>query len=468
MWFIYTNSPVAVTITGSCSSNQPILAPAKTGNQWVDFLPPYNTLSTVTDRNGNGCLDTITLPPYGYRVLVETVSAPPRLAPIVVSVSPSHDKRILRNSTSGGLTIPLILTFSSSTLTCATITQSVAINSFSGPAAAVDVSSVICVTLENQPSSYGIPQAQLSWTANLINVPDGVTQVTVSTSLGILAASKTLFRVGGVENVIVFPKTANFSTNLLTSSGGGFQINHKATGADQFRYTTQFGKKWSVWAPYEAVTFVPSNAFSDSDSAGRLSIQVQYYSKICGSAAHVVVGELKTGGLQPVQIWEYSRFPRIYLFGEFNQFGKDQGIPSLMSFIGSGNWEINVIWNFPTNVTFDKWGDGYYTYGDVDKDGVLDRLPPNAQDYNVVVLPLPPFGYTGWKVTVNDFTHRYYLSPQGSMTVATVYFVVLFLALPLSGIDFINNSASSCMAFLEVFLRDHLERQGSGPDRSGI
>jgi alpha-1,3-glucan synthase len=73
-------------------------------------------------------------------------------------------------------------------------------------------------------------------------------------------------------------------------------------------------------------------------------------------------------------------FPSLRVHGDFNLFGHDQGLPThMIREKHSGSWILPIMAWFPTNVTLDVWGDGIVTYGDVDGDGILDRLPPTAQ-----------------------------------------------------------------------------------------
>ena len=105
-----------------------------------------------------------------------------------------------------------------------------------------------------------------------------------------------------------------------------------------------------------------------------------------------------------------------------------------MSAMGNNSWEYRVVWKFPTNVTIDRYGDFVFMYGDADGDGVLDRLPPNAQDTNSIYLRPPPFGYTGWIIRVDDSNYTYSLEPYGSLSVAIAYYILLAIIPLLTGL----------------------------------
>jgi alpha-1,3-glucan synthase len=81
--------------------------------------------------------------------------------------------------------------------------------------------------------------------------------------------------------------------------------------------------------------------------------------------------------------------------GEFNTWGFDKGISSLMQQKSDGLWELEVgtpsyketpvtypiekiMASWPSYVQLNVFTYDDYFYGDTDGDAVLDRLPPNS------------------------------------------------------------------------------------------
>ena len=58
-----------------------------------------------------------------------------------------------------------------------------------------------------------------------------------------------------------------------------------------------------------------------------------------------------------------------------------------------GTWELEIMDNWPVYVQLNVFGYVDYFYGDVDGDGVLDRLPPNSAAPNYVNMTAPPKPY---------------------------------------------------------------------------
>lgn len=95
-----------------------------------------------------------------------------------------------------------------------------------------------------------------------------------------------------------------------------------------------------------------------------------------------------------------------------------------------GFWELEIMANWPTYVQLNVWGFDDYYYGDVDNDGILDRLPPNTAAPNYVNMSAPPTPHLSWSLIVDDSTMRWWLKPRGQSWVgATMY--ALLLAIPI-------------------------------------
>lgn len=86
-------------------------------------------------------------------------------------------------------------------------------------------------------------------------------------------------------------------------------------------------------------------------------------------------------------------------------------------------------------------------YGDINKDGVLDRIPPYSFAVNVLnVTDSPESPYLAWELEVNDGTLRYNFKPIGRRNIQVVAFLS-FLLLPLFG------GAAAVLAFYRNYYR---------------
>ena len=224
--------------------------------------------------------------------------------------------------------------------------------------------------------------------------------------------------MGAENNPIVFPHSNNFTASLLTESSTGYIVNHKAKGADLFRFSLDFGLTWTEWKPYENFTFFEKTHFKESDQK---HVVVDYWCKLCGSSASRVYGEISSVP---------SIFPSLQLLGEYNMHGLDTSVDSQMVRSREGFY-IPFVYNFPAELTFDIWGDGKVIFGDIDGDRVLDRLPPNSQLAPMFIIDAPPKEYFGWTILVGD-DFKIKLRPTGSWIISLVIFLLLAI-LPISG-----------------------------------
>ena len=122
--------------------------------------------------------------------------------------------------------------------------------------------------------------------------------------------------------------------------------------------------------------------------------------------------------------------PQLLARGPFNQWGFDKGIAATMAHAGNNQWQLEISAGWPTYLQLNVFGYDDYFYGDVDGDGVLDRLPPNSAAPNYVNLSAPPPPHLAWTLIVDDRTMQWSLEPRGQAVVgATMY--ALLLAVPL-------------------------------------
>jgi alpha-1,3-glucan synthase len=99
-----------------------------------------------------------------------------------------------------------------------------------------------------------------------------------------------LLRMGQTDNPMVFPKVADYSDTLLSTSDGKYTLNNSAPGAQYLRYSGNFGQAWSDWVPYQQSLEMDDLTFKNNWWKGSHVI-VQYYSNITLSAQHIQHGD---------------------------------------------------------------------------------------------------------------------------------------------------------------------------------
>jgi glycogen synthase len=215
----------------------------------------------------------------------------------------------------------------------------------------------------------------------------------------------------------VFPKENEFSDFLQENVDGELVIHHSALGANLYRYSVDYEKSWSSWAPYEDVTELKLSSMDD------LHVTIEYWSEILASAVHRSTAAWTRGASLPPE--QLNRYPSIFVQGDFNLFGNDLGLDSQMKLETNGLWTFTIQGTFPTNITLDIYNDNVFMFGEVDHDGILDRLPPAAQDRNHLHIPPPPTTYTAWVLVVNDRKMTWSIYPTGSGLFSMIYVIAL-------------------------------------------
>jgi len=138
------------------------------------------------------------------------------------------------------------------------------------------------------------------------------------------------------------------------------------------------------------------------------------------------------------------RVPRFLARGEFNRFGFDLDVPSKLTQNSDGKWELDIMDGWPSSIQLNVYDFDEYFYGDVDGDGVLDRLPPNSVAKNFVNMSAPPKPHLSWTLIVDDATMTWTLEPRGYLSISgTLYGLLLF-------IPFIT-----ALAAAYIFMRSH-------------
>ncbi|KZV90231.1 glycoside hydrolase family 13 and glycosyltransferase family 5 protein [Exidia glandulosa HHB12029] len=440
VWLLYTNENATHSYEFECDSKLWISSPYTGGTKVRNLFHPFENYTLEDSRSSyyndskapwRGCLPQLSLDAYSFKALVpaDAWSPPP---PMLTKFEPGHDFRIRAEEGDSNATVVEIAFEFSVPMSCDGVTGGFSMQMFSsgvGGNPSLDQDSVLCTTIENprKPELPGLAPSAWRWTAKLRDVPDGIlqlilTNVTTAEGAHTNIVDKVMLRKGSLANVMVHPMS-DYDNDALQVMNGDFVFAHKAFGADLLRYTTNFGRSWSRWMDWEAATTIPADAFRAQENfwAGQ-HLTVQYWSEVAGSSAHVVHADHNYG--------HERRVPQFLARGPFNTWGYDSGIPSVMQHVGDGRWELEIMASWPTYLQLNVFGNDDYYYGDVDVDGVLDRLPPNSLALNYVNLTAPPHPHLAWALIVDDYTGRWSLEPRGHSAIGAMMYALL-LVIPL-------------------------------------
>lgn len=265
-----------------------------------------------------------------------------------------------------------------------------------------------------------------------------------------------------MDNPIVWPRQANYSTTLLhrnESDHGNLYVMHKASGADLWRYTLDFGSSYSDWMPYVGGN---STIAGNNWTGTRLQawsgdhVMVQYFSRIASSSDHYQHGDLSVDERPP------RRFPHIFIEGKFNRFGFDAGYRNQMALsTATGLWEYNLLSEWPTEVQFNIWGmnsdglpDESQVFGDVDGDRILDRIPPMSFLENYFnITDVPPWPYLSWNISINDGSLQIFTTAAGSQKAQITVFILL-------GLTPVLTACAAVWVYLQAFYRIKFNKIG--------
>ncbi|KAG5635486.1 hypothetical protein H0H81_011072, partial [Sphagnurus paluster] len=441
IWLLYSNENSTKTYSFDCSGSLWISSPFVSGTVVRNLFAPYETHTlqpSLSSFNNDGqapwygCLANLTIDGFGFKALVPVAqwTAPP---PALTKFTPGHDNRISVTPTDvNATTVDISLQFNVD-MDCNSVTQSMSFNmSSSGKGGPPTVTNVQCANIASpEPANIpGVSTSQWSWSATLVNFPDGVLTINInnpaaaSGNLSTGAVDHLLLRKGSQDNVMVFPENDYDTSGAFKVSNGQYTYTHSAYGAEMFRYSGNFGRNWTAWNNWEDVTTLNSSVFTAPGNFWEgYHIMVQYWSSAVMSVAHVVHADAAYSGPQ-------RRVPQFLARGPFNNWGFDQGISSLMTQNPDGRWELEIMASWPTYVQLNVWGFDDYYYGDTDGDGVLDRLPPNTVAPNYLNMSAPPRPHLAWSLIVDDSTMTWTLQPRGQSSVGAIMYALL-LAIPL-------------------------------------
>ncbi|KAL1968942.1 hypothetical protein VTN77DRAFT_776 [Rasamsonia byssochlamydoides] len=485
VWLVYQNDNRTINYQFNCSDEkEALVSPFDEGTTVKNLLPPFeeytlekssHKLGLEGSTNWNGCLSNMTIPAWGFKAFVpkDKFVAP---SPFITGFTPGHDARILSTVTSGER-VPISFQFSEE-MDCDSITNALSVSSTAlyNQTAQFDKSTVSCgVIPETQTATWsGAFSSVYNYSIELTNVFHGVHEVIVNNVTN-KAGNRTtnsvdhfIFRIGSMDNPMVWPKQANYSRTLLykdDSNNGTLWVSHKAAGADMWRYTLDFGSSYSDWMPYTGgnTSIPPKNWTGTKAQAWEGEhIMVQYWSKITGSSDHYQHGDLA---------WDYHpprRYPHFWVQGEFNQFGYDSGYPSQMTLSNiTGKWEYNFMTEWPSQIALNAWGmdpdgqpDQTQVFGDIDGDGILDRIPPITLLTNFVnVTNPPPWPFLSWKLAMDDGNLQIFMIPQGSQKVQIALFVLL-------GVIPLLTAIASVWIYLRAFYQVKFNKVGVSERKS--
>lgn len=446
IWLLYHNRNETHTYTFDCSnSSSALLAPFDTDTTVKNLFFPHDelTLTASTEKLGingsteyNGCYDSLTLDRFEFRAYVPIDSwVPP--PPMITKFLPGHDTRHLATGDSISLNVSLhfnvemdqdyllqAINFTSSTESSLT--------------PSIDTSTVQCGNVsDTQPDYIGIIATAWGCSFNVTNLAPGIHQMAVHKAVTADQGSSTdavdrfLLRVGALDHPLVFPAIANYSSTMLNkSSDGTMTLTHSAPGANSYRYSTNWGSTYSSWRPYEdqtTITELSWNGTTDQEWKGT-HVTVQYWNKLIGSSSYVVQADADySGGAR--------RFPHLWASGPFNQYGYDSGLDSTIKHTDESFWEWHYMDEWPAYFEVSVWGmnpdglpDESFIYGDIDGDGVLERMPPSSLTETVVnITSAPAKPHLAYRFVIQDSTLKYGIVPVGNMWLQLVLYILLWI-----------------------------------------
>ncbi|KAJ5153544.1 uncharacterized protein N7482_010022 [Penicillium canariense] len=455
VWLIYHNEDTSIAYGLDCTSPfTSFLAPFKGGTRVKNLLAPYDEIVLQSSRvqlgihdsqELNGCLGPSTFQPFDFRAYVPIAQwIPPPV--VMTKFVPGHDARLESNTHFGeGQSVEIELQFSER-LDCDIVTNSLTIASTTHGQTIPKVNreSVSCQMVQPEPLEHaGQIPSTWSWRATLDNVTHGIHSLklenasTATNSRFTNSADRLMFRIGRKDNPMVFPTLANYTQTGLTkfTDQEGFLVEHKAPGADKWRYSTNWGSSWSPWNIYDGIpshiTNLPWSGTKRQQWEGDHVI-LQYWSQVAGSSQHI----------QHMDSWEAEtsprRFPHLFAFGDFNRYGNDIGLKDSFSLDGQkGAWTFHLSDEWPSQFQVNVWGinpdqelDRTFVLGDTLNSSRLNRLQPDSLSVadNVVNFShFPPAPYMAYRMELNDGTLRFELVPTGLRLHQQVMYILLWI-----------------------------------------
>lgn len=482
VWFVYHNDNKTVDYEFHCSKVGSALVAAFDTNTTVkNLFYPHDEL-TLQDGpiklglNGsdryNGCVNLITLAPYEFRAYVPKEKfIPPR--PMITKFLPGHDVPLLSSVAAHESESVDIGFFFSTEMNCSVVTDSITFESTteSGKIPTLDPKSISCEKIYPDTTAWtGQIPSIWAWKATLTGVFNGVHKLIVKNATSTdgrvtNAIDHFLFRIGQLDNPIIF-NAANYSRSLLheTQNGTLFVTQH-AAGADKYRYSTNWGSSFSEWLPYEGGNHtIQESPWSGTEKQrwdGK-HVRVEYWSRLTGSSDYVQEGD--SADWNPAI---HRRFPHLFFNGPFNKYGYDAGLDNIVKQDSDGIWKFRFVAEWPAQGQLNVWGinpdkqpDQSYIYGDSNGDSILDRLPPSSLSVTSInITQHPPDPHLAWGIHLDDSNLRFKLVPTGSKYVQMALFFLLWIV---PGV-----TASVCaFVFMKTFYRIKFNQVGVSEKRT--
>ncbi|KAF3761562.1 family 5 glycosyltransferase [Cryphonectria parasitica EP155] len=437
VWLVFHNNNVTTDYTFDCSTEEKaFLSPFDAGKSVRNLMNSSESVYTLEDSsvsNTNwtgtdanmGCFSSITMQPYEFKVFVvsDDYVAP---APMITKFSPGHDFQIDSSVNSTG-ELEIVLGFSVE-MDCTAVSSAIYVESYLDGYGAQNLTSLSSATCgavnETEVGDFvGYIPTAWTWTATLSGLQDGVHRLTVanaSTADGVVTDSidHFLIRQGLPTNPVVWPQKGNYSSALLTVNDDEIMtVHHRAPGAQKWRYSTNWGSSWSSWNNYtgdtQTVTTLTWSGTSKQAWDG-YHLMVQYWSRPLGSSAFIQHGDYG--------VTHQRHQPHIFMHGDFNDWGFDSGVPNSMALTDNNTWEMHFMYEWPAQVQANIWGmnpdgqsDQTFLYGDIDGDGILDRLAPSSLSTNVFnMTTAPAWPFLSYKIVIDDATWSIKAVPTGS------------------------------------------------------
>ncbi|KAL2313149.1 Cell wall alpha-1,3-glucan synthase ags1 [Schizosaccharomyces pombe] len=444
VWVLYANRNDTHLWSYDCTDeDSAIIGPWKSGTTLRNLIYPYDTIELEDSWNSSwGCIPNIELDPYAFKLYVPEEDFIEN-DPIITSLTPEHDARVVAS----GNEIDLTIEFSRS-MDCDSIKNALSVVSSTRPkntTAVIDVDSSFCRNYSEDASTslHGQTAGRFAWYGTLTNIDPGIHRISLKSvptsdfSSRTLSTDNFLIRVGSTNNPIVH-YSANYSDTLLIMQDGDLYINHSAPGAVLFRYSTDFQSHWSDWEEYNGgLTKVQASNWTGTRRQGWEGhhIHVQYWSDLGGSANHMQQSDYG---------FKYRRFlPHMFLEGDFNEYGYDSGVENRFLQKSDFYWEAGFISEtYPAAVQLNVWGmnpdgipDKTRVYGSQGNSTVLSRSDPaSLVGNNITIYHPPPHGYLSYKILLRDDDMIYRLAPSGEWGVSIAIYVLCIVIPPLSAI----------------------------------
>lgn len=368
VWALYSNYNESKIYDFNCSDTATapfttaLVAPFDSGTLVKNLLYPYDEFvlgdsAQFLNFNGspnipNGCVSSLQMAPYGFRAYVQKshwIGPKPMITKFILNgtADMGHDSRLLSTTSASGTEDVSIKFYFSADVSCAAVSNSISVASSSttNRSPVLDNSTVVCEALSDQHERHleGMLPSQFSWQGVLRGVENGVHRITVGNATK-NSTDHFLFRIGQANNPVIFPRSANYSATLVhRDEAGNLAIQHEATGANLWRYTTNWGSSYSSWLPYtggnSSIETLAWTGTKKQEWDGA-HVKVEYFCRFAGTSDIVQEGDLKQQ--------HYRRYPHIFWNGEYNQYGFDSGLDNSLSHTSNGTWKYDFMVEWPT------------------------------------------------------------------------------------------------------------------------